>query len=309
MFYKTSAVKLKYHLLAVLVVAVWGVTFVSTKTLLTAGLTPSWIFAIRFTIAWCGIWMLCLKEKGARKLFSRSLKDEMLFVLMGICGGSLYFLTENTALYCTQACNVSFIVCSAPLMTVLMTLAARKFFKGAIIDGMEDVRGRWNILTGTMLALSGMAAVIFDSGTVRLSAKGDLLALCAAACWGFYSIFMGQMTSVYGSLFATRKVFFWGLVTIIPFIAGSHPEWSVLLCTKVWTNLLFLSVVASLACFAVWNKVMSELGNVTTTNYVYLNPFFTLAAAVLFLGESLTVQSAAGCLSILAGVILAGLKK
>ena len=71
-------------------------------------------------------------------------------------------------------------------------------------------------------------------------------------------------------------------------------------------NLLFLGLVASLACFVAWNLVMSKLGNVTSTNYVYLNPVFTLISAMVFLGERMTPLSAVGSAAILVGVIWAG---
>ena len=106
---------LAYHLLALFVVAVWGVTFVCTKILIAAGLKPAEIFAIRFTLAYAGIWAFCLYRgrKGgdhqASKLFSSTAFHEAIFVFLGITGGSFYFLTENTALVYTQACNVSFI--------------------------------------------------------------------------------------------------------------------------------------------------------------------------------------------------------
>ena len=51
---------------------------------------------------------------------------------------------------------------------------------------------------------------------------------------------------------------------------------------------------------------MDKLGNVTSTNYVYLNPVFTLIFASAFLGETMTARGAIGSLAILAGVILAG---
>ena len=54
---------------------------------------------------------------------------------------------------------------------------------------------------------------------------------------------------------------------------------------------------------------MSKLGNVTSTNYVYLNPLFTLVTAALILGERMTPMSILGCAAILAGVILAGRRK
>lgn len=296
-------------LLAVLVVAIWGVTFTSTKILIGAGLLPAQIFALRFIIAYLGIWVLCLRNRDSRMLFAPTLKDELIFVLLGITGGSFYFLTENTALAYTQACNVSFIVCSAPLITALLTLFVKRFFEGELINGLEDVSGRWQLLVGTVLALAGMAAVIFDGNAVEFSAKGDLLALGAAICWGFYGIFMSQMTSRYGALTATRKVFFYGLVTIIPFLLGTDIDLTVLASPKVWGNLLFLALIASLGCFVLWNKVMSVLGNVTSSNFIYLNPLFTLGSAIVILGERLTFQSGIGCAAILLGVIIAGMKK
>ncbi len=55
-----------YHLLALAVVAVWGVTFVCTKTLITAGMDPAAIFAIRFIMAYLGIWVLDLVSSRGR---------------------------------------------------------------------------------------------------------------------------------------------------------------------------------------------------------------------------------------------------
>ncbi|MBO4917737.1 MAG: DMT family transporter [Bacteroidales bacterium] len=307
---------LGYHALALLVVAIWGVTFVCTKVLISAGLQPAQIFAIRFVMAYAGIWALCLVRrrgedgKQAVKLFSKSALDEAIFVFLGITGGSFYFLTENTALAYTQACNVSFLVCSAPLFTALFTLVFKRFSHGRIARGLEDIRLGWPLGIGTLLALGGMALVVFERQSLQLSPKGDLFAIGAAVCWGLYSIFMAQMTSEYGAVFATRKVFFYGLLTIIPFLLGgdSATVLAALSQPSVILNLLFLGLVASLFCFILWNKVMSRLGNFTTTNYVYLNPFFTLITSMIFLGERMTLLSVIGSLSIVFGVILSGRK-
>ena len=51
---------------------------------------------------------------------------------------------------------------------------------------------------------------------------------------------------------------------------------------------------------------MSKLGNITATNYVYLNPVFTLVSAMILLGERLTPAGAIGSALILLGVIVAG---
>lgn len=301
---------LRYHLLALAVVAVWGVTFVSTKVLIGAGMHPVAIFFVRFLMAYAGIWVYIGLTKQSSKLW-HGWKDELVFLILGISGGSFYFLTENTALAYTQASNVSFLVCTAPLFTAIFTLLYKRFRHDRFADGLESIRLGWPLIGGTVLALLGMALVIFDGAKLELSASGDLLAIGAAICWAVYSLFMAQMSREYGTVTSTRKVFFYGLLTILPFV-GSYKDslTADILCqTSVWTTLLFLGLVASLICFILWNLVMEKIGNYTATNYVYLNPVFTLITAMIFLGEKMSLMAGLGCAAILAGVIWAGYKQ
>ena len=299
--------KVKYHLLALAVVAVWGVTFVCTKVLIGAGMAPAAIFFCRFLLAYAGIWAYTLLMRKERRVWN-GWKEEGIFLLLGITGGSFYFLTENTALVYTQASNTAFLVGSAPLLTAILTLLYARIGHGRFADSLEKVRLGWPLAGGTILALAGMGLMVFEGTRIHLSAKGDLLAIGAAVCWAVYSLFMGQMTREYGTLTATRKVFFYGLLTILPFLGGCRESFapSVLGQTAVWTNLLFLGIVASLLCFLIWNLVIDKLGNVTSTNYVYLNPIFTLLSAMAFLGERMTPLAALGSIAILLGVIWAG---
>ncbi len=298
---------LRYHLLALAVVAIWGVTFVCTKVLIGAGMDPAAIFFCRFTLAYAGIWAYTLLTGKERRVWN-GWKEEGVFLLLGVTGGSMYFLTENTALVYTQASNTAFLVGSAPLLTAILTLLYGRYGKGRFAESLEKIRLGWPLVGGTLLALSGMALMVFEGTRVQFSAKGDLLAIGAALCWAVYSLFMGQMTREYGTLTATRKVFFYGLLTILPFLGASTDSFSPAILGQpvVWTNLLFLGIVASLLCFLAWNLAINKLGNVTSTNYVYLNPIFTLLSAMLLLGERMTPLALAGSLAILAGVIWAG---
>ena len=298
---------LKYHLLALAVVAVWGITFVSTKVLIGAGMQPAAIFVCRFILAYIGLWIYIIIARKPYQIWN-GWKDEGVFLIMGITGGSFYFLTENTALAYTQASNVAFLVCSAPLFTAIFTLIFSRFGKSRYARGLEKVRLGWPLVGGTLLALLGMALMVFDGKKVQLSAAGDLLAIGAALCWAVYSLFMGQLTREYGTITATRKVFFYGLVTILPFLGGCRDSFSadILSQAAVWSNLVFLGLIASLVCFLAWNLVIDKLGNVTSTNYVYLNPIFTLLSAMALLGERMTLLAAVGSVFILVGVIWAG---
>ena len=186
-----------YHLIAILTVAIWGLTFIATKVLINHGLTPQEIFFYRFLIAYIGIWAISPKH-----LFADNLKDELWLVAGGVFGGSLYFFTENTALGITQASNVAFIICTAPLLTTILSLL---FYKSE-----KATKG---LIYGSLLALIGVGLVVFNGSVVlKLSPVGDLLTLLAALSWAFYSLVIKRMTGRYPTVFITRKIFFYGVL-------------------------------------------------------------------------------------------------
>ena len=139
---------------------------------------------------------------------------------------------------------------------------------------------------------------------LKLNPIGDILALCAAISWSVYSITTKTFGSKYNHLYLTRKIFFYALLTIIPFLFTSEFNFDVnkLLKFEVITNLLFLGVIASSVCFVVWNFTVDKLGVVKTNNYVYLIPAVTLILSVLILHEKVTLYSSLGALLIFIGV-------
>ena len=96
--------KLAYHILAISIIAIWGVTFINTKFLILNGLNPQEIFLLRFILAYIGIWTF-----SPHKLFTDNWRDELTTLMLGITGGSLYFWAENTAIQYSLVNNVAFI--------------------------------------------------------------------------------------------------------------------------------------------------------------------------------------------------------
>lgn len=280
------------HMLALLIVAVWGTTFVSTKVLIREGLSPAGIFFVRFAVAY-----LCILPFSCRRLWADSLRDEALLLAAGITGGSLYFLTENMALQYSYCSNVSLLVCSTPMLT---TLLLGLFYRE------ERVNLRQFLFSLT--ALAGMALVVLNGHFVlKLSPQGDLLALAAALTWALYSLCLRMLGRRYPMLFVTRKIFFYGVLTILPVFFFQPLPVSLEVCMRpaVWGNLLFLAVVASFLCYFGWNIVMSRLGVVRSTNYIYLNPAVTLVTSHLILDERITPLALIGAVMIVGGICLA----
>lgn len=280
------------HIVALIVITCWGCTFVNTKFLLLGGLMPHEIFALRFLLAY-----ICICIISPRQLFCHSLKDEAMMLLLGITGGSLYFLAENESVKLSFVNNVSFIVCTAPLLTTCLAIAF-----------LKSVHATPRLIAGSLMAVCGVAIVIFNGHFVlHLNPLGDFLALVAASSWAIYSMLMKWATQRYNSIFITRKVFFYGLVTILPVFA-IHP-WDYPLTRMaqpvIWMNVLFLGIIASFACYALWTWAIGRIGALTTSNYVYLNPIATVVVSAIFLNEPMTAMAFIGSALILVGVYIA----
>jgi drug/metabolite transporter (DMT)-like permease len=282
--------KLFLNILALVTVVIWATTFISSKILLNI-FTPLEVMFYRFIIAY---FLLLIIHPKFHKI--ESLKEEAMFLLAGVTGGSLYFLTENSAVKISQVSNVGLIVATAPIITALL---AHFFTKGEKLNK--------NLFLGFLTAISGVFLVMFNGNFVlKLNPIGDILALSAAICWSVYSITTKKFGSKYNHLYLTRKIFFYALLTMIPFLFTSEFNFDVnkLLNFEVVSNLLFLGVVASSICFVVWNYTVDKLGVVKTNNYVYLIPAITLILSVLILNEKITLYSSLGAILIFLGVYI-----
>ena len=282
-----------YHVAAFAMILVWGISFLNTRVLLDVGLTPTEIFVARFTIAYLSLLAFCrfkVKFTGWR--------DELLFVVCGVAGGSAYFIAENTALEYTLISDVAVLVSTAPLTTALM---------GAIF--YRDERITWMTCLGMVIAFIGSVMLAMKNGFVwGDSIVGDLLALLAAFVWAFYSMALKRLNRTYTTLFITRKLFFYGVLSALPLLLteSSRVDWATTLRKpEVWGNLLYLGLICSMAAYFIWGITVKRIGAVRASNYFYLSPIISMISAAIWFGERTNAIAYAGCVLILAGVIMA----
>lgn len=282
-----------YHVAAFAMILVWGISFLNTRVLLDAGLTPTEIFVARFTIAY-----LSLLAVSRFKVRYTGWRDELLFVVCGVAGGSAYFIAENTALEYTLISDVAVLVSTAPLTTALM---------GAIF--YRDERITWMTCLGMIIAFIGSVMLAMKNGLVwGDSIVGDLLALLAAFVWAFYSMALKRLNRTYTTLFITRKLFFYGVLSALPllFMENTRVDWTTTLRKpEVWGNLLYLGLICSMAAYFIWGITVKRIGAVRASNYFYLSPIISMISAAIWFGERTTVVAYIGCVLILAGVIIA----
>ena len=288
-----------WHLLAVVTVAFWGTSFVSTKVLLNHGFSAVQIFTMRFVVTY-----LLLLIASHKQFRSKNWKHELILFICGITGCTLYFWTENTALSLAPSSNVSLIVCITPLLIMIF---------GGLFYKSERL-GRRQIF-GCIITFIGMVLVVLNGKFIlKLSPLGDFLAISAAFVWTIYSLVVRKLNGEYSTLFITRKIFFYGALTSIPALfieaGGSMAKvanipWQNFAEPVVTLNFLCLTVFSSLFGYLVWNKVMKQIGTVLASNYLYAIPLVTIITAVIALGERITIVAIAGAAATIAGMVLA----
>lgn len=287
--------KIMGHFYAIFTILVWGSCFVLTKEMLTT-YTAIQIIPLRMALAYVTLWVLRPKTLKLPR------KDELMFILIGVTGGSLYFFLQNTALSYTYAANVSILVALAPILTVIL---AQLFSRSG------ERLGKY-VYIGAVIAIVGVVLVVLNGQlTFHLNPLGDFIALGAAFMWALYSILIKKYTEQYDNFLVTRRVMLWAFLTSVPLmlVTDGMPDLRPLFTApRILLSWLFLGVFGNAVCFAIWNVAFKRLGVVITNNYLYASPFVTLAAGYLILHEEITLMSIIGAVLITAGVIVA-LKK
>ena len=291
--------KITGHLGALITVICWGCSFIASKVLMEgAGMTPVEVYVYRFSLAYLMMMAITFKEIRAK-----SWADELQLALCGICSGTLYFLMENYALIYTSTGNVSLLSAISPI------------FIAILLSVIYKTRMKSGEIIGSGVAFLGVGLVIFSESIskglgMEIHPIGDILAISCALSWAVYSIAIKRLIPIYNTLFLTRKLFFYGLITSLPLlIIQKEPlHLDVLFDFSqpvYFFNLLFLAVMCSSMAYLLWNESMKIIGPLATNNYLYIQPPVTMFAGCLLLGETIYLFGYLGCALVLLGLIIA----
>lgn len=283
------------HLAALFSILVWGITFISTKVLLTDFL-PIEILFFRNVMG-----LIVLKLLYPRRLTGTDVKQEITFAAAGFCGICLYYLLENIALTYTLASNVGIIVSVAPFFTALVaTVIAR-------MKQNYDEKIGISFVVGFVLAMGGILLTSLKGNTLEVHPFGDFLAVMAALVWAFYSNIMKRITTYgYHTIQTTRRIFFYGILFMIPTLPFFQFQMKLeRFANPLYLfNIIFLGIGASALCFVTWNYAVAVLGVIKTSVYIYLTPFITVIASYLILKEQITGAMLMGMFFIILGLVI-----
>lgn len=278
------------HVLASLTVLIWGVTFIASERLLTF-LTTSQLLFVRFVIAFLVLFLACPKI-----MKPRGLKKELKFAVLSATGVIGYYFCENYAIMHGGAANTSILISCIPIVTLILMC----------IFGKKN-RLTWKHAVGFAAAIAGVVCVVYNGAVIRLELTpgGVLGAFGACICWAAYSVLVADCSSE-NPVQLARRVIMWGLVFMAPYsiIKDGLPPMAPFRNIGNIAYMLILGVLGSGFCYSMWSRSIKLLGVDIATNYIYVQPFITLAAAVILGTSSFSLMSVIGAVLILVGVVI-----
>lgn len=265
-----------------IVVIVWGYTFVAIKNAL-AGITPFNFISVRFTIAF--IILIVVFRKKLSGL------NRLTIIRGGIVGIFLFFAYafQTVGLKYTTASNAGFITGFSVVLVPVFSALIMK------------VRPSVESTIGVLCAIAGLFFLSYSGGYVINN--GDILVLFCALAVAFHILSVGYFTKKTDSILLTIVQI--GTVTILSIVSAIVFEKPAIPHGRiVWEAILVTSVFATVGAYLVQN-IMQRFTSSTHTALIFSGePVFAGIFGYYLLDERLSGWSVLGCILILAGMVI-----
>ena len=281
---------------ALAVVLFWGLSFVSSKTILNTGFPPMTLVTLRFVIATALMLPLQRRLYPGTVITRRTRLD---LALTGLLGVTIYFFFEATGLKLTSASSASLIIASIPVLTLLAELV---FFRTAI-----SVRQ----IAGIALSVLGVYIIVGRSpqglgGPEGLT--GNLLMLGACLSWVAYLLLSRRIPEGLPRLTVSAHQNLWGALFLIPLAFLERRSWT-WGSAVIWLNILYLGLFCSALAYFLYQYALKHLGSVVLSTWINLIPVVGAVGGVTVLGEKLAAAQLVGGAVVIAGVLAVSWKR
>jgi drug/metabolite transporter (DMT)-like permease len=267
---------------------IWSVNVVVVKLALTDS-GPLTYSAARYVLG--GLVLCGLARWLEGPLVRPRGTDAWLIAAAAVTGILINQASFTGALALTNADNVAMILGTAPLLVAgWLAWRGREHFGAKVWGGLG-------------IGLVGLALVVGAGVGAWSSWLGVLVALGSPLSWVVYLLLLPRLLGRYRPLTLAALVTVVGAVMLVPFGAvealSRHPH-----VTWPWLGLLAYSALAAVA-LTTWLYLsgVRRLGPARTAVYSYLQPFLTVVAAGVLIGEPVLPLQLLGGVIMLVGVV------
>ncbi|CAN5420926.1 DMT family transporter [soil metagenome] len=276
----------------ILASSIWGTSDVASKRALD-DVGPMMLTAMRFVVAAIVLEIICRRAK-LKPLQGR------LAAALGLVGVALACVSQNLGLKWTAASDASLIQGAAPALAVLLAIVVLR------------ERPKRALFLGVGVSLAGVATVAFATGNADGRAlSGNLLVLLSAIGFAAFIVVGRNAVATAGPIAALTGAVRYALMVLIPaaivesvMAGGSSVE---NIQAESLLLVLYLGVACSALAYALWGFALQHLESSRAAVFDNLVPIVGVAAAGLFLGETVTLRHLIGIALVLGGVGVIGM--
>lgn len=274
---------------------VWGISFVSTKVVLSE-LPPVTIAFFRQIAALVPLFILVFLRKEPIRI---ERKEIFSFILASFFGMVLYFIFENNGLTMTTASNASMLVATIPIFVLIAESIVRR--KRIAVPSLLCI----------VTSVLGVYFVVFEGGSPDLSSEtflGNLLVFGAMFSWIIYTFISDKLGRKYSSLKMTTIQTLTSIPLFLPFVLGETSAWRMPSTVSI-LNILFLGIFSSGLSYVFYLSGIRMLGPVLPSSLLNLVPVITILASAIFLNEKISVYQAIGTVLIIGSLTVLSVYK
>ena len=232
------------------------------------------------------------------------IKERFFFFLLAAATGVSMF---NTFVYIaghySSAINMAILgTCSSPIISVIL---ARIFLK----EKIPAVR-----IVGMLVCICGILILLSKGNLQNLVSfkftKGDWWIMAAAFTFAIYNTSVRKKPASMHPVNFLFVIFLLGTIILLPFYFFElKNEGGFAINAFNISAILYLGIGASVICFLIWNKAIVALGSGRTALFGNLIPVFSSIEAVFLLNEKITPIHIISFILVVAGLVIANLKK
>ena len=258
---------------------------------------PFGINIIRIGISIILFWILFLFAPVKRKIYKKDIPAFLLCAFTGLALNQMLFIK---GLSYTFSIHASLLTLITP---VLITIIAASVLKEKITLSK---------IIGLVLAVTGAVVLISSRENITKGENvflGDILIICSAVAYTFYFITVKPLMQKYSSIDVMRWVFTFGFFMILPVCVNEFSQitWQVF-TFKDYLLLFLISVPGTFLAYLFNVYVIKILSASIAGAYIYSQPVFAVAIAMIFLKEELLPTKIFAATLIFAGVYLSNRK-
>lgn len=282
------------HLLLLVVVAIWGATFVLVKDALQDA-SPLLFNLIRMVLAFLA--MVVLNYRHLRNLSRRAVVSGLVVGIFLSAGYQFQTAGLARTTPAKSAFITGLIVVFVPCFTIFRALRPA-----------GTHAPRWNAILGTLFAFSGLMLLTTPSGT-RLAevfttiGLGDLLTLACAIAFAAHLIALAHFApNLPAAQIATLQIGFAALCMAVTLPFGGALRLT--FTPRLFIALIVTSLLATAAAFTIQSWAQQYIPPTHTAVLLTLEPVFAYLTSLLFLHERLGPRSLTGGSLILVGIAI-----